>query len=161
MKIAHQPHSVIFYDHTLRLMKNIHGDKPLRGKILLLFDNLHHRIAHLQHTCVIFLFSLLAENEKSLSIYIKIILLQGKVQERGFTTFQKPCDQINRNCNLVHISSFLPDVYWAYRYTLGCFLLLRSQTVLPASLRSVWSRSRRDGLYIPARRSGSLFPPVP
>ena len=134
MKIAHQPHSVIFYDHALRLMKNIHGDKPLRGKILLLFDDLHRRVAHLQHTCVILLLSFLAENEKSLSIYIKVILLQGKIQERSLSAFQEPCNQINRNRNFVHVTSFLPDVYWAYRYTLGCYLLLRSRTALPAFL---------------------------
>ena len=105
VEIAHQPHSVIFYDNALRLMKDIHRHQTVCGEILLFLNDLHHGITHRKHIPAVLYFSLFAENEKRLSFYIEIILLQGKIQKRGLAAFQKTCEQINGNCDLVHISS--------------------------------------------------------
>ena len=124
-KIAYKPHAVILNDNPFRLVQNVHGSKTVRSKVFLFFNDLHYCIAHFQNSLVIFHFSLFTENQKSSSLCIKIVLLQGKIQERGFSAFQKACDQINRYCNLVHL------------FLLICLIIQRSQPVFP---HLTWSR---------------------
>ena len=57
LKIAYQPHAIIFYDDTLRLMKNIHCNKTVCCKIFFVFDDFHNRIVCFQNCRIIFFFT--------------------------------------------------------------------------------------------------------
>ena len=101
-KLAYQPHAIVLNNHTFRLMQDIHCRKSLRCQFFLAVDNLHNGVALFQGFLIILLFSFFAEDKKCFSLNLKIILLQGKAQERGLATFQKTCDQINGNFDLFH-----------------------------------------------------------
>ena len=56
-----------------------------------LFD--HYSISEHFHRIILFL-PFLAENQERLSVNLKIILLQRKLQKLGFSAVQKSCHQI-------------------------------------------------------------------
>jgi len=124
-KVAYKPHAVVLNDHPFRLVQNIHGSKAVCRKVFFFFNDLHYGIAHFQNSLIVFHFPFFTENQKSSSFCIKIILLQGKIQERGFAAFQKTRYQINRYCNLVHL------------FLLICLIIQRSQPVFPLL---IWNR---------------------
>ena len=74
-KIAYQPHAIIFYDDTLWLMKNIHCDKTVCCKIFFVFDDFHNCIVCFQNCRIIFFFTFFTEDQKCLSVCVKIVLL--------------------------------------------------------------------------------------
>ena len=88
-KIAYQPHAIIFYDNTLRLMKNIHGNQSVCCKVFLIFNYLHNSIIGFKNCRIVFFLPFLTEDQKCLSIRMEIILLYGKTQERSLATFQE------------------------------------------------------------------------
>ena len=101
-KFAHKPHSIVFYNHTVRLMDNIHSSQTLRCKVILFLDHLNYCVCKLQFFLVIFLFSLFTEDQQSFSINGKILLLQCKIQESGLSAFQKTGNEINGNLDIFH-----------------------------------------------------------
>ena len=103
LKFAYQPHSIIFHNHTLRLMDNIQCLKALRCKIFFFLNNLDYNIIFCKSLFIVLFLSLFAENEKCLSLCTEVILLEGKAKERGLAAFQEAGYEINRYCNFIHL----------------------------------------------------------
>lgn len=96
-KFADLPHTVVFYDHTFRLIKSIIGYQPLRSQILKFIDHLYTGPAFLQLLRIKFNFAFFTEDQQRRAVYLKIVLLNGKIQESGLAAFQKSCHKIYRN----------------------------------------------------------------
>ena len=107
-EFTYQPHAIILNDHPLRLMQDLHCRKSFRCKLFLTVNALHNGIALFQCFLIIFFLTLFAKDQQCFSIDLKVILLQGKAQERGLAAFQKTCDQINGYSGLFH-KSILSD----------------------------------------------------
>ena len=90
-EVTYKPHSIIFNDNSFRLMKNIHGNQSFSCKILFIFDNFHNCIVCFQCSLIVFFLTLFAENQKSFSVCVKIILLNSKIQKRSLSTFKETC----------------------------------------------------------------------
>ena len=103
-EFTYQPHAIILNDHPLRLMQDLHCRKSFRCKLFLTVNALHNGIALFQCFLIIFFLTLFAKDQQCFSIDLKVILLQGKAQERGLAAFQKTCDQINGYSGLFHKS---------------------------------------------------------
>ena len=105
-KFADLPHTVVFYDHTFRLIKSIIGYQPLRSQILKFIDHLYTGPAFLQLLRIKFNFAFFTEDQQRRAVYLKIVLLNGKIQESGLAAFQKSCHKIYRNSDFFfHIFS--------------------------------------------------------
>ena len=126
LKFAYQPHSIVFHNHTLRLVDNIKSLETLRCKLFFLLNNLYDNIVLCKGILIIFFLTLFAENKKCFALCAKIILLQGKAEERGLAAFQESGYEINRYCNFIHVTEtslyFLLSLCYAEKFSQLVFL---------------------------------------
>ena len=115
-EFTYQPHAIILNDHPLRLMQDLHCRKSFRCKLFLTVNALHNGITLSQCFLIIFFLTLFAKDQQCFSIDLKVILLQGKAQERALAAFQKTCNQINGYSGLFHKSILSDTVRFNVQY---------------------------------------------
>ena len=83
----------------------VHFLKPFFRQVFLGF-NLFYDNTILEHFHRVILFlTLFTEDQQSLAINLKIILLQCKSQELRLSAVQETCHKINHNFRFIHLSS--------------------------------------------------------
>ena len=88
------PHSVKFNDNPFRFMLLFQAGQIFRVEILLVLNPLNLCPASFQKLTVIFLLTLLTENQKRLSLHLKIGLCQCKADKLCLSALQKTIDHI-------------------------------------------------------------------
>ena len=96
-KLAYLPHTVVFNDDPFWPIEGVISHQTLWRQVFKFIDDFYAGPAFLQFFRVKFHLSLFAEDKKRGTIYLKIILINRKIQEGTLAAFQESCHKIYGN----------------------------------------------------------------